>query len=95
MPCPPRLLVLPFDPSDPLNDIKLANFKSKYGIGSSVTLVGGFKGHLANEGETVDLLEADGVLEDEINYDNASPWPTAADGGGEFLAAGLGRRLGR
>ena len=25
------------------------------------------------------------MLEDEINYDNASPWPTAADGGGDSL----------
>jgi hypothetical protein len=79
------LLVLPFDPSDPLNDIMLANFKSEYNVGSSVILVGGFKGHLANEGETVQLLRADGVLEDEINYDNASPWPTAAAGGGDSL----------
>ena len=79
------LLVLPFDPSDPLNDLKLASFKTKYGIGSSLTLVGGFKGHLANEGETVDLLDAGGVLEDEISYDDAAPWPTAADGGGSSL----------
>jgi hypothetical protein len=79
------LLVLPFDPSDPLNGVKLASFKSKYGIGSSLTLIGGFSSHLANEGETVDLLNADGVLEDEIIYSDASPWPTAADGGGSSL----------
>ncbi len=79
------LLVLPFNPTDPLNDSKLASFKTKYGIGSSLTLVGGFSGHLANEGDTVDLLNAGGVLEDEIDYDDASPWPTAADGGGSSL----------
>jgi rhamnogalacturonan endolyase len=79
------LLILPFDPSDPLKDILLANFKSKYNIGSSVKMVGGFSGHLANEGETVQLLEADGSLEDEVRYDDASPWPTAADGGGSSL----------
>ena len=79
------LLVLPFDPSNPLNDLKLASFKTKYGIGSSLTLVGGFAGHLNNSGETVDLLDAGGVLEDEIIYDDAAPWPTAADGGGSSL----------
>jgi hypothetical protein len=79
------MLVLSFDPSDPLNDIKRANFKSKYNIGSSIKLVGGFNGHLANEGETVQLLDADGVLEDELRYTDVAPWPTAADGGGDSL----------
>ena len=79
------LLVLPFDPSDPLNESKLTNFKNKYNIGSSIKLVGGFSGQLADEGETVRLLEADGVLEDEVRYDDVSPWPTAADGGGSSL----------
>ena len=86
------LLVLPFDPADLT---KLNNFKTKYGIGSSVKLVGGFTGHLDNGGETVQLLRPDtpngtpptypALIEDEINYDDASPWPTAADGGGDSL----------
>jgi hypothetical protein len=79
------LLVLPFNPSNPLNEAKLANFQTKYGIGSLVMLVGGFGGQLANGGETIDLLDADGVLEDEIDYNNVSPWPVEADGGGSSL----------
>ncbi len=86
------LVVLPFDPSDLT---KLNNFKNKYGIGSSVSLVGGFAGHLDNAGETVQLQRPDnpvgnppvypGLLEDEVNYDNTSPWPSQADGDGASL----------
>ncbi len=79
------LLVLPFDPTYPLNDIQLANFKTMYDIGPSVKLAGGFNGHLANEGEKVQLLKADGSLEDEVHYDPVSPWPMEADGGGSSL----------
>ena len=49
------LVVLPFNPADLLNATKLANFKSKYGVAASVQLVGGFAGHLDDEGETVQL----------------------------------------
>jgi hypothetical protein len=86
------LLVLPFDPVDLT---KLNNFKTKYGIGSSVKLLNPFTGHLDDGGETVQLLRPDtpngapptypGLIEDKINYDNTSPWPTAADGGGDSL----------
>ncbi len=86
------LLVLPFDPVDLT---KLNNFKNKYGIGSTVNMVGGLTGHLDDGGETVQLLHPDapqgipptypGLLEDEVRYDDASPWPLEADGGGYSL----------
>ena len=91
------LVVLPFNPADPLNATKLANFKAKYGVGASVQLVGGFAGHLDDGGETVQLQRPDAMvpgsvpplypalLEDEINYDEASPWPQGANGGGSSL----------
>ena len=91
------LVVLPFNPADPLNATKLANFKAKYGVGASVQLVGGFAGHLDDAGETIQLQRPDGLvpgsvpplypalLEDEIKYDEASPWPQGANGGGSSL----------
>ena len=53
------LVVLPFNPDDPLNAMKLANFKAKYGVAASVKLVGGFAGHLNDGGETVQLQRPD------------------------------------
>ena len=53
------LVVLPFNPDDPLNAAKLANFKTKYGVGPTVKLVGGFQGHLDDGGETVQLQRPD------------------------------------
>ena len=91
------LVVLPFNPADPLNATKLANFKAKYSVGASVQLVGGFAGHLDDGGETVQLQRPDAMvpgsvpplypalLEDEIKYDEASPWPQGANGGGSSL----------
>jgi len=55
-------VVLPFNPDDPLNVTKLANFKAKYGVGASVQLVGGFSGHLDDGGETLQLQRPDGAV---------------------------------
>ncbi|MEM7656648.1 MAG: lamin tail domain-containing protein [Bacteroidota bacterium] len=40
---------------------------------------------LSNSGDNVDLLDAGGNLFDQVNYDDSSPWPTAADGDGPSL----------
>ena len=91
------LVILPFDPATPANAAKLADFRTAYGIDQSVRLVGGYQGSLSNGGETVRLTRPDGpplgeptfyppLLEDEVNYDDAFPWPTAADGQGSSLA---------
>jgi autotransporter-associated beta strand protein len=85
------LVVIPFDPADPLNAIRLAAFRSGYGISSSVTLVGGFKGHLDNAGEKIQLQRPDtpaptdptyypDLTEDEVDYGVTSPWPTTNTG---------------
>jgi hypothetical protein len=91
------LVVLSFNPADPLNAAKLAKFKTKYNVGASVQLVGGFAGHLDDTGETVQLQRPDAMVpgsvpplypalvEDEIKYDEASPWPQGANGGGSSL----------
>jgi hypothetical protein len=89
------LVVLPFGPSLEANATKLSNFRTKYGIDASVPLVGPYAGHLSDAGATVQLLRPDdpegtpptypALLEDEVTYGIASPWPTAANGGGSSL----------
>ncbi|MDP7453426.1 MAG: choice-of-anchor J domain-containing protein, partial [Arenicellales bacterium] len=40
---------------------------------------------LNDAGETIELKDSTGALVDEVTYDDASPWPTGADGGGSSL----------
>jgi len=66
----------------------LANFRSVYPnvnnvIGSFGQDPGGFG--LSGSGELITLKNADGVLIDEVEYDDKSPWPTAPDGDGPTL----------
>jgi len=88
------LVVVSFDPADPANADKLADFQAIYG---AVEVVGGYSGKLSNNGETVRLLRPDEppagepgyypmLLEDEMAYDDEAPWPTGADGEGQSLA---------
>ncbi|MCE9613886.1 MAG: lamin tail domain-containing protein [Lentisphaerae bacterium] len=51
-------------------------------------LAGAYAGTLDSGGETLRLLQPDGtnwVLIDRVDYDDASPWPAGADGGGASL----------
>lgn len=48
---------------------------SRYGV----TSLGPFTGRLANEGETVALLDAAGATQDEVDYQLGFPWPTIGD----------------
>jgi hypothetical protein len=90
------LVVVSFDPVAPENAQLLSDFRTTYGIDASVELVGGFSGSLSNGGELVQLLRPDDppldepnfipeLLEDEADYDDATPWPTTPDGGGTSL----------
>lgn len=40
---------------------------------------------LSNKGELITLKNAEGVLIDEVEYDDKTPWPVEADGGGPTL----------
>jgi len=42
-------------------------------------------GSLSDSGDTVTLLNARGLVLDSVTYKTASPWPDAADGGGDSL----------
>ncbi len=46
---------------------------------------GVYSGRLKDGGENLTLSEATGALIDNVNYDDAAPWPTAADGTGRSL----------
>ena len=90
------LVVLSFNPDSPANADRVAVFKAWYGIapGASPAMVGGFGGWLDNSGgdplrlqrpDSPPLDEPDFVphtLEDEVRYDELSPWPAGAGGTG-------------
>ena len=97
------LLVVPFNPTD--TQTRLA-FEAFYQLTGSVAMVGPYIGLLDNAGESVALLRPGTpppdepsftpyLLVDAVTYDDASPWPTAADGNGSSLARRSDRSLGQ
>ena len=50
-----------------------------------VTALGPWTGSLANEGETIRLVDAAGVLVDSVSYELGFPWPTVGDDPGPSL----------
>ncbi len=91
-----RLVIVPFDPADPLNADRLRLFRETYGLPQSAVLFGGLKGHLDDGGGTIRLLKPDEpplgepnfiplILEDAVEFDDVAPWATMADGGGQSL----------
>ena len=56
--------------------------------GFSIPLVGEFNGSFRLGGETIELVRPDGtneVMVDSVTYEDALPWPLAANGGGPSL----------
>jgi len=62
-----------------------ADFAARY---PQVTAAGWFNGSLNNGGERIELLAPDGRLVTAVEYDDAPPWPTQADGSGRSLEFG-------
>lgn len=100
-----RLVIVPFDPADPLNADRLRLFRETYGLPQSAVLFGGLKGHLDDGGGTIRLLKPDEpplgepnfiplILEDGVEFDDVAPWPTTADGGGQSLTRVAGANWG-
>ncbi|MBI5386475.1 MAG: lamin tail domain-containing protein [Verrucomicrobia bacterium] len=95
LPAKGYLLVVDFDPA--FRPDILLNFRAKYG--EYGTVVGPYSGHLANDGEVIELLKplapqistnldngfVPYVLADRVAYSNLSPWPTNAGGAGLSL----------
>ena len=96
LPADQVLVVLPFDPNLPANAVTLSAFRAQYGVPTNATLLGAYSGALSDTGDTLRLERPDNppsdeptylpmLLEDEVAYGAAFPWPTAAAGGGPAL----------
>jgi Chitobiase/beta-hexosaminidase C-terminal domain/CotH kinase protein/Lamin Tail Domain/Bacterial TSP3 repeat len=84
------LLVVGFDPSNPA---QLTAFHGKYPLLAALPIYGPFGGKLDNSMDSVELAQPDTpnptdlpyVLVDKVEYQDAAPWPAAADGTGAAL----------
>jgi hypothetical protein len=56
-----------------------------YRYGAGLPVAGRFSGNLNNAGETLLLLNGDDEILRSVTYDDAAPWPLAADGNGPAL----------
>ena len=94
------LVIVSFDTADPT--LELA-FRTHYGIGAGVPLVGGFSGGLSNNYGRLTLQRPDEpptndpglipqVIEDEVLYDDRGAWSPSADGRGASLTRVTGAR---
>ncbi|MBK7998620.1 MAG: lamin tail domain-containing protein [Verrucomicrobia bacterium] len=100
-----RLLVVDFHPADAAAVIA---FRTRYNIPVTVPIYGPFSGKLDNAGESLSLSMpkfnplgstitngAPYVRVDQVEFDNAAPWPVGdADGGGHSLQRLAGLRYG-
>jgi len=88
------MVVVPFDPQSEPN--LLADFLAHHNVTEQIATVGPYNGQLENNGERVQLQYPDtppadepdhypGLLEDEVVYDDALPWPVTADGSGASI----------
>lgn len=53
--------------------------------GDSIAIAGEFVGKLANGGDFIKLVDADGSVVQQFEYNDKSPWPEEADGDGPSL----------
>jgi hypothetical protein len=89
-----RLLVVGFDPLT--NPTQLAAFRALYSLPTNVPVYGPWSGKLDNSAEQIELKRPDRpdtvgplfvpyIILEEIDYSDATPWPTNADGAGLAL----------
>ena len=90
------MVIISFNPDSVLNGDRLVAFRAHYGLDESFRLLGGYDGQLNDNGERVQLQRPDGtppgepaliprLSEDEVLYDNLSPWANSAAGEGDSL----------
>jgi hypothetical protein len=60
-------------------------FKSRYGSGLASKIAGEYSGKLANEGETISLVDFWNGTIAEFQYNDGRGWPLSADGAGHSL----------
>lgn len=90
-------VVVSFDPNDTtLRPNRDDAFRVHYGLPANFPLLGGFEGKLSDDGESFTLLTKDEppreepnffpqIVADKVIYDDVTPWPIDADGGGLSL----------
>ena len=90
------VVILSFNPNKVANADRLQAFLAHYSIDESVPLLGGFSGHLNVHNDRVVLQRPEEqpiedpsliprLIEDEVLYDDLSPWPTDASGSGNAI----------
>jgi len=62
-----------------------AAFLARYPGVPTAKIAGEYDGNLSNDGERIEILAADDSVIHSFTYNDKSPWPTAADGGGFTL----------
>jgi hypothetical protein len=84
------LLLVSFSPT---NTAQLASFRSKYNVGTNISILGPYVGKLNNDADTVKILMPDNpnltevpyVLADQVDYQDQLPWVMVTDGTGFSL----------
>ncbi len=90
-----RLVLVSFDPADPVNLLRVAAFHTQFGV-TGLQLAGPFTGKLSNSQGRITLQQPDNtasgsptdisrIVADEIIYDDLAPWSIVADGYGPTL----------
>ena len=90
------LVVVSFNTNRADNVSRLAAFRAQYEIRSNLRIVGGFQGPLNNDGARIQNQRPDSSsvepttmvpcwLEEELLYDDPSPWPVTPNGTGPSL----------
>jgi len=76
------------NPLDP-NSTSYADFQTKFGFEPN----GVFLGRLENDGENVELRNANGVEIDQVDYQLSFPWPTVGDAVPDVPPGGTGHSM--
>ncbi|MCX8157486.1 MAG: lamin tail domain-containing protein, partial [Verrucomicrobiae bacterium] len=85
------ILVVSFDPQADTN--ALAAFRAQYHLPSAATILGPYRGKLANNNDAIELERPDTpdtngvpyILVERVRYTDQAPWPVEADGAGYAL----------
>jgi len=85
-----HILIVRLDPDDPA---MISAFRSRYGVKANVRVFGPYSGRLSDAEDILELQKPTlmdsntvaYVLMDRVSYQDSSPWPAGADGGGSSL----------
>ena len=95
-----QVVLVNFDPET--NNAAVSEFRAQHSLHFSIPLYGPYRGRLNNAGDEIELLmpgttsggTAPLIRVDYVNYGDANPWPTGADGSGLSLQRRFGSAYG-